>query len=416
MESNFVGEIICQSLPLRIQCRGDSSSCLFTSDSICSFLFFREQQQMQEEDDDLTLVCYEILTKESQILYIYYVLRSDDHDDNYFSLSVGNYYLFQNFKLFDPCQCLSSSPSFLSPTSSPHLLRYLYGSTFLSSSISSISSSPYTHTSSHIIYKAENISLNYPKYFRPHSILEKDEYCHRPIHLQGIICRAYQSFKQIFWIEILNKTKYLKGESFFIYFSYRYSYSEINFTSFSIGDSIIFFSVYPIYLWGRLHGFAMTSRSWFQIQRRMGMFFPASSSSLDHTAGKKTQTEKQSISCKDLHLTSSLHNLFHQNCSLFIAWSAYTNRRIKQCVSSSSTCHYHASDHGRLLSIIISILNLPLGLFVIPNHITFGEEFIRRESGPLFTIRAGYDFDYLCHQLPEVRAPTSSRRRFYYLF
>jgi hypothetical protein len=406
--TNMIGEIVCQSLPRRIQC-GDGTStrdispslsfvCNRCSNSRCSFRSFQLQQLVKENDG--IIICYEILTTESEVRYIYHFLQSDGDDNSTLSLSLGNYYYFENFKLFHPCRCFSSLSLHLPSDDDDHLV-YLYGSISLASSIAFASSS----SSSHLIHMAENISINHSKYFRPLSISQKDEYSHHPIHLQGIVCRAYQSFNQIFWIEILNKTKYIKGESFFIYFpcDRHHSLSQINFSKFLVGDSIIFYSVYPIYLWGRLHGFAMTARSWFMTQRISQSFFP--SISLHHTSSTptSTQTEKQFISLKDLHLTSSLHNLLNRNCSLFLAWSAYVNRRIKQCVSSSSTCHYHSPDYGRLLTLFIFKLNLLLELFQIPNQITFSNEFIQKDTGPFFMIRAGQDLDYLCNQLPEVR-------------
>ena len=213
--------------------------------------------------------------------------------------------------------------------------------------------------------------------------------------------KVFHAFGGILWIEILGRTQFTKGDSFFVYTSKLLSHSDkniIDFSTVTIGDSLVFYSVYPVYLWGRLHGFAMNSRSSFDIHPSNSLLFP----SLLPRSSPVGREIFESSALKALPLSKIDYFFLEKKCSMLLAWSAYVNRRIKQCVSSSSSFRYHSVDYGRIFSVILTSLHDTSVFFDLPVILSVEQEFVSVDMSPLYGIRAGQDADYLCSLLPEV--------------
>jgi hypothetical protein len=351
------------------------------------------------------------------------------------SLSIGSSYSFDHLLRFpsssslpfEDCKCFNSFHQLLSELSLRHFYLFDPKNSMIQFRSEKKNSLPLSSPSSHCVmhpslYHAEEISIKHLNFLRPKSITKKDEYSHQPIHLKGIILKIFHAFNGILWIEILGRTQFAKGNSFFIYASKLLSHSKhkglIDFSSVTIGDSLVFYSVYPVYLWGRLHGFAMTTRSSFETHSTDSKIFPSLfprlRTTLDHSLTQQ-QLQQQRAST-ELPLSKIDYCFLEKKCSVFIAWSAYVNRRIKQCVSSSSSFRYHSADYGRMFSVIMETIcslqkNNSSEFFDIPevpqgSLLSLEQEFLSADVGPLYAIRAGQDSDYLCSLLPEVLSPS----------
>jgi hypothetical protein len=425
----FDGQILCQSLPMKLKSCHDSMDPISSSSSPSSscFLFSSLSTLCPTIDSSKIHFTYLLVLSDTSTSDSLSLLILPSLSQSFSSFSIEKFYSFENILQFDfsssslclssslplsfeDCQCLKSIHELITEHSLHHF--YFYdpkNSKIQLPSDKKLSSSPSSNFySPPLLYNAEEIPIKHHHYLRPKSISKKDEFSHQPIHLKGIILKIFHAFDGILWIEILGRTQLAtKGDSFFVYTSKLLSHSDknlIDFSTVTIGDSLVFYSVYPVYLWGRLHGFAMTSRSSFDIHSTNSQLFP-SLLPRSTSIGRKTLESSLQHASKLLPLSKTDYSLLEKKCSMFLAWSAYVNRRVKQCVSSSSSFRYHSVDYGRIFSLVITSLENGSSLFNIPPVIlSMEQEFLNPDMGPFYGIRAGQDGDYLCSLLPEVDA------------
>ncbi len=143
------------------------------------------------------------------------------------------------------------------------------------------------------------------------------------------------------------------------------------------------YSVYPMYLWGRLYGFAATVRTHITTLK-----------SPDYDEPEMRAKKSRIIS---LNLTSEIED----RCLMFAMWRSYAVKKIFHAISSTlnendANCLFEnmlalCSDKGKTL---YDITKRPVETII--------KEFSNPSYTELYTIRAGYDSDLLCSKMPKM--------------
>jgi hypothetical protein len=253
--------------------------------------------------------------------------------------------------------------------------KYLYCNVSIASSFSPVFQSPLSLKVNDIVHiNADEIASKHSSLMRPDSITAKDEMMHRPFHVSGKVWRLHHSTttKRSIWVELLGKKQNSsKGDVIFIYVTPKCGMDMC--TGVNPGDTILFRRVYPVYLWGRLQGFAMTIRSSSVIQER--------------TTSISGGVRLCKIPCVD------------RASGVFSIWCAYMQRRLAQCFSSTPGLDTITTNCCRF--IVDKFSAASMAAFESP-VVSDLEELCDADVGPLFAIRGGHDIDWLCSQLPEV--------------
>ena len=286
--------------------------------------------------------------------------------------------------------------------------------------VSDVNSFPSIHGTQAI--NAVDITSKYTELLRPPNTLHRDILMHKPFNIRGQVWKLHIDVPCLdcpVWIEVLGRARgrgrgdvlHIMGTSAAAA-TLRNVAKELN-----RGDVILFRVVYPIYLWGRLQGFAMTARS---------------SCNVLHTASGGTASVTGMSRSSRAHEGGNVQRLVQQTvvrtCAMGRTWLAYVLRRIAQCVSSlpsppgtaptaitsaTSSRSSKTAPPGEntplvdvCRSLVESLLtpNAAAVLSPPPERPTpsFLQEFCDDDIGPLWGVRGGDDVDWLCSLLPEV--------------
>lgn len=143
------------------------------------------------------------------------------------------------------------------------------------------------------------------------------------------------------------------------------------------------YSVYPMYLWGRLYGFAATVRTHI-------------------TTHKLSDCDEPEMREKKPRIISlNLASEIGDRCLMFAMWRSYAVKKIFHGISSTTNDNETnnlfenmvalCSDKGKTL---YDITKRPV--------VTIIKEFSNPSYTELYTIRAGYDSDLLCSKMPRI--------------
>ena len=250
------------------------------------------------------------------------------------------------------------------------------------------------------------------------------------------------------WIELTGKAhpEASRGDKFLVFFALHPLLVPAGLPGLLLslrrGAVVLVRNVFPVYLWGRLHGFAATSRSQFLIEKFSSLSISPRSPSDEATcAFARNMVVGVDVSC--CGVSDSLTVSKEWKCVQFMAWWAYAQRRVVQALpihwsSDSAGSLYTMSGFDATLS--DTIFNIPVAmldprlLFPVssitsptitsaattatataaaavddavlgggaPPHWVL-EATCDQEGAQLYLVRAGMDADFLCSRLPEVR-------------
>lgn len=220
---------------------------------------------------------------------------------------------------------------------------------------------------------ADEIASKFSYLMRPSSITSKDEIMHRPVDVLGIVWKIHRmtANNTPVWVELSGK-KENKGKGDIVFICVYPEDSIVDSCKrIKRGDKVLFRWTYPVYLWGRLHGFAMSIRSSVVIENK----YMHSESSYSY--------EMPTVPC------------VNKGNAVYLIWCAYVHRRLAQChlatIGVEFTCQFIV-NHFLMES--ISSFEKPV--------LAKLEELCDGDAGPLFAVRGGHDIDWLCSLLPEV--------------
>lgn len=272
---------------------------------------------------------------------------------------------------------------------------------------------------SRVLLHTERIVRHHQSFLRPQSVVLRDTLMYTELDIQGELLHTYKlsSFSNGLvseaksnvmgtWLELAGNLLPggTRGDKFLLYIYPHPAVAPAGFfsqiLSFRRGATVIVRNVLPIYLWGRLHGFAATIRSQIALTR----FSPLVGDTL-------------------LNCPTALSLNCDIKCLQFTAWRAYCKRRLNQAFPpghSQSIINFW--EEGIARSVDASFFNVALGAYhpkifqrvlkhasqhlevenISINSFPVMEPIYDKNVAELTLVRAGMDGDYLCSQLPEV--------------